>query len=132
MVAPKQTSPWSWIPTVYLAEGMPNAVVATVSVMFYNDLGVSNADTAFFTSLLYLPWVIKPLWSPVVDILKTRRMWIWTMQLLLGAGLAGIALMIPTAHFVQWTMVFFRTAGVQLRDARHRGGRLLHGGADGT
>ena len=99
--------PWFWIPTVYFAEGMPNALVATVSVMLYNDLGVSNAATAFFTSLLYLPWVIKPLWSPVVDILKTRRQWIWAMQLLLGAGLAGVALMIPAPHFVGGTIVFF-------------------------
>jgi MFS transporter, PAT family, beta-lactamase induction signal transducer AmpG len=104
---PTSRSPWLWIPTVYFAEGMPNALVATVSVMFYNDLGVSNAATAFFTSLLYLPWVIKPLWSPVVDILKTRRLWIWTMQLLLGAGLAGVAALVPAPHFIQWTMVFF-------------------------
>ena len=86
---------------------MPNALVATVSVMLYNDLGVSNHATAFFTSLLYLPWVIKPLWSPAVDILKTRRLWIWTMQLVICLGLAGVALMIPTPHFVQWTIVFF-------------------------
>jgi MFS transporter, PAT family, beta-lactamase induction signal transducer AmpG len=100
-------SPWLWVPTVYFAEGMPNALVATVSVMLYNSLGVSNEATAFFTSLLYLPWVIKPLWSPVVDILKTRRLWIWTMQLILGTGLAGVALMIPAPHFVRWTIVFF-------------------------
>ena len=104
---PGSHRPWLWIPTVYFAEGMPNALVATVSVMPYNDLGVSNEATAFFTSLLYLPWVIKPLWSPAVDILKTRRLWIWTMQLVIGLGLAGVALTIPTAHFVQATMVFF-------------------------
>ncbi|HEY1718964.1 MAG TPA: MFS transporter [Verrucomicrobiae bacterium] len=109
MAAAKNVSrnPWAWIPTVYFAEGMPNALVATVSVMFYNDLGVSNGATAFFTSLLYLPWVIKPLWSPAVDILKTRRLWIWTMQLLLGAMLAAVALMIPAPHFIRWTIVFF-------------------------
>ncbi|HEY1662187.1 MAG TPA: MFS transporter [Verrucomicrobiae bacterium] len=100
-------SPWLWIPTVYFMEGMPNALVATVSVLFFYDLGVSNGATAFYTSLLYLPWVIKPLWSPAVDILKTRRQWIWGMQLLLGMMLAGVALMIPASHFVQWTMVFF-------------------------
>jgi len=99
-------SPWVWIPTVYFAEGMPNALVATVSVMLYTDLGVSNKATAFLTSWLYLPWIIKPLWSPAVDILKTRRWWIWTMQWLLGLGLAGVALMIPAPHFVQWTIVF--------------------------
>src|SRR5271170_6631515 len=100
-------NPWAWIPTLYIAEGLPNALVATVSVMLYNDLGVSNRATAFFTSLLYLPWVIKPLWSPVVDILKTRRQWVWATQLFLGAMLAGIALMIPSPHFVSCTVVFF-------------------------
>jgi PAT family beta-lactamase induction signal transducer AmpG len=99
-------SPWLWVPTLYFAEGMPNALVATVSVMLYSDLGVSNRATAFLTSWLYLPWVIKPLWSPAVDILKTRRLWIWTMQLLLGLGLAGVTLMIPAPNFVQWTIVF--------------------------
>ena len=104
---PISRSTWTWIPTLYTAQGLPNALVATVSVMFYNDLGVSNGATAFFTSLLYLPWIIKPLWSPVVDILETRRQWIWVTQLLLGAGMAGVALMIPAPHFVQWTIVFF-------------------------
>jgi len=99
--------PWLWIPTVYFAEGMPNALVATVSVLLYSDLGVSNAATAFFTSLLYLPWVIKPLWSPAVDILKTRRQWIWATQFFLGATLAGVAVMISSPHFIQWTIIFF-------------------------
>jgi len=103
----KSRSPWFWIPTVYFAEGMPNALVATVSVMLFSDLGVSNTATAFYTSLLYLPWVIKPLWSPAVDILKTRRQWIWAMQFFLGALLAGVALMIPSPHFIQWTVLFF-------------------------
>lgn len=86
---------------------MPNALVATVSVMLYNDLGVSNHATTFLTSLLYLPWVLKPLWSPAVDSLKTRRGWIWLMQLLIGAGLVCVALTIPVPHGVQWTIVFF-------------------------
>jgi PAT family beta-lactamase induction signal transducer AmpG len=100
-------SPWLWIPTVYFMEGMPNALIATVSVLFFHDLGVSNKATAFYTSLLYLPWVIKPLWSPAVDILKTRRQWIWATQMLLGIILAVVALMVPTPHFIQWTIVFF-------------------------
>ncbi len=104
---PTSRSPWLWIPTVYFAEGMPNALVATVSVLLYSDLGVSNAATAFVTSVLYLPWVLKPLWSPAVDILKTRRQWIWATQLFLGVMLAGTAAMIPSPHFVQWTIVFF-------------------------
>ncbi|HTV62573.1 MAG TPA: MFS transporter [Verrucomicrobiae bacterium] len=105
--AKNDRTPWLWIPTIYFMEGMPNALVATVSVLFFYDLGVSNRETAFFTSLLYLPWVIKPLWSPAVDLLKTRRQWIWAMQLVLGIVLAGVALMISAPHFLQWTIVFF-------------------------
>ena len=85
---PTSRNPWMWIPTLYLAQGLPFAVVNTMSVVLYKSLGVSNADIAFYTSWLYLPWVLKPLWSPVVDILSTRRWWIWAAQLLLGAGFA--------------------------------------------
>jgi PAT family beta-lactamase induction signal transducer AmpG len=99
--------PWLWIPTLYMAEGLPNVLVASVSVVLFKNLGVSNAAIAFYTGWLYLPWVIKPLWSPVVDLLKTRRQWIWAMQLLIGAGLAGVALTIPGPHFFQLTLVFF-------------------------
>src|SRR5256714_8589477 len=98
--------PWAWIPTLYFAEGLPYVVVMTVSVIMYKGLGISNSDIALYTSWLYLPWVIKPLWSPLVDILKTRRMWIWMMQLFIGAGLAGVALTIPASHFFQYTLAF--------------------------
>jgi MFS transporter, PAT family, beta-lactamase induction signal transducer AmpG len=100
-------SPWAWIPTLYTAEGLPNVLVASVSVVLYKNLGVSNSAIAFYTGWLYLPWVIKPLWSPLVDLLKTRRQWIWAMQLLLGAGLAGVALTIPAPNFFQLTLAFF-------------------------
>jgi PAT family beta-lactamase induction signal transducer AmpG len=100
-------SPWVWIPTLYLAEGLPYALAMSVSVVLYKNLGVSNAAIAFYTGWLYLPWVIKPLWSPFVDILKTRRQWIWAMQFFLGAGFAGIALTIPAPHFFQLTLAFF-------------------------
>ena len=100
-------SPWRWIPTLYLAEGLPYALVMSVSVVLYKNLGVSNAAIAFYTGWLYLPWVIKPLWSPFVDLLKTRRQWIWAMQFCVGAMLAAIALSIPAPHFFQMTLVFF-------------------------
>jgi PAT family beta-lactamase induction signal transducer AmpG len=103
---PKTRSPWAWIPTLYLAEGLPYVVVMTVSVVMYKGLGLSNTDIALYTSWLYLPWVIKPLWSPVVDLLGTRRLWIWATQFVVAAALAGVALALPGPHFVRWTLVF--------------------------
>ena len=100
-------NPWSWIPTLYFAEGLPYVLVMTVSVIMYKNLGLSNTDIAFYTSWLYLPWVIKPFWSPFVDLLKTKRWWITTMQLLIGAGLAGIAFCLPTSLFFQSTLAIF-------------------------
>lgn len=103
----KTTSPWAWVPSLYFAEGIPYVIVMTVSVIMYKRLGISNADIALYTSWLYLPWVIKPLWSPVVDLLKTKRWWIIIMQLIIGAGLGGVALTIPVPGFFQYTLAFF-------------------------
>ena len=103
----KVKSPWAWVPSLYLAEGLPYVAVMTISVIMYKRLGISNTDIALYTSWLYLPWVIKPLWSPFVDLLKTKRWWIITMQLLIGAGFAGIAFMIPLPFFFQATLAFF-------------------------
>ncbi|MCB0752163.1 MAG: MFS transporter, partial [Ignavibacteriae bacterium] len=100
-------NPWSWIPSLYFAEGIPYVIVMTVSVIMYKRMGISNTDIALYTSWLYLPWVIKPLWSPVVDILRTKRFWIITMQLFIGAGLAGVAFTIPVSNFFQYTLAFF-------------------------
>ena len=99
-------NPWTWIPTLYFAEGLPYVVVMTLAVVMYKGLGLSNTDIALYTSLLYLPWVIKPFWSPVVDLLGTRRKWIWLMQLILGAGLAGVALTVPMPDFFRWSLAF--------------------------
>ena len=103
----QQRNPWFWIPSLYYAQGIPFVVVMTVSVILYKRLGLSNTDIALYTSWLYLPWVIKPIWSPVVDILKTRRYWIVAMQLLIGAGLAGVALTIPSDNFFRYTIAVF-------------------------
>ncbi|KAA3617288.1 MAG: MFS transporter [Calditrichaeota bacterium] len=102
----KKLKNWSWIPSLYYAEGIPYIVVMAVSVIMYKRLGISNTDIALYTSWLYLPWVIKPLWSPIVDILKTKRWWIITMQLLIGFGFAGVAFTIPVSNFFQYTLAF--------------------------
>lgn len=105
--AVKNHSPWSWIPTLYFAEGLPYVLAMTVSVIMYKRLGISNTDIALYTSWLYLPWMIKPFWSPFVDLMKTKRWWIVTMQLLIGAGLAGVAFLIPMPFFFQGTLAVF-------------------------
>ena len=105
-ISEKQRNPWSWIPTVYFAEGLPYIVVMTVSVIMYKRLDISNSEIAFYTSWLYLPWVIKPFWSPLVELFKTKRWWIVSMQLLIGAGFAGIAFTLPTSFFFQGSLAF--------------------------
>lgn len=100
-------SPWAWIPTLYFLEGLPYVAVVLISVIMYKRMGISNAEISFFTSLIYLPWVIKPVWSPFVDILKTKRWWTLTMQLLVAVGLALVALFLPVKFFLTATLIVF-------------------------
>ena len=100
-------SPWRWIPTLYFTQGIPNVVVVTLSVVMFKMLGLGNAEVAFFTSWLYLPWVIKPLWSPLVDLLGTKRRWIVVLQFVIGAALAMVVLALPAPQAVQWALAVF-------------------------
>lgn len=99
--------PFFWVPTLYVAEGIPYIIAMTVSVVLYKRLGISNTDIALYTSWFYLPWVIKPLWSPLVDIFRTKRSWILAMQLLIGLAIFFLALVIPGAGFFRFTLFFF-------------------------
>ena len=99
--------PWAWVPTLYFAEGVPYVAVMTISVIVYKRLGLSNTDITLYTSWLYLPWVIKPLWSPFVDMLRTKRWWILMMQILIAAALAGVAFTIPGPLWLQGSLAFF-------------------------
>lgn len=97
-------NPWLWVPSTYIAEGIPYMIVMTVSVVMYKNLGLSNTDIALYTSWLYLPWVIKPLWSPFVDLFRTKRFWIVVTQLAIGGSFACVALTLPAADFVRYTL----------------------------
>ena len=103
----KLSRPYLWVPSLYFAEGLPYVAVMTVSLILYKQLGLSNADITFYTSWLYLPWVIKPLWSPFVDVVKTKRWWILTMEVLIGAAFGGVAFTIPTSFWLQGSLFFF-------------------------
>jgi MFS transporter, PAT family, beta-lactamase induction signal transducer AmpG len=110
--APTQRNPWAWIPTLYFAQGMPYVTVMSVSVIMYKNLGISNTDIALYTSWLYLPWVIKPLWSPLIDMFGTKRLWVVATQFVVGVGLALVAFTLPMEFFFQmslamlWLMAF--------------------------
>ena len=100
-------SPWFWVPTLYFAEGIPYFIVNVISVTMFKRLGMPNGDLALYTSLLYLPWVIKPLWSPFVDVIRTKRWWILLMQLLCTAGFAALALSVSPDAFGLSLVVFY-------------------------
>lgn len=99
-------NPWKWVPSLYFAQGMPYVIVMTVAVIMFKRLGMSNTDIALYTGGLYLPWVIKPFWSPLVDLLKTKRWWIVGMQLTVGAGLGGVALTLEAPDGFRYTLAF--------------------------
>lgn len=109
-------SPWCWIPTLYFVEGLPYFIVNTISVVMFKDLGMDNGTLALLTSLISLPWVIKPLWGPFVDIVRTKRWWIITMEALMAAGAAAIALSVPkeggtfTMTLILFVIVAFASA----------------------
>lgn len=105
--APNTPHPWRWIPTLYFSQGLPYVAAMTLSVIMYKNLGVSNTDIALYTSWLYLPWVIKPLWSPLVDLFRTKRFWIVGLQFVVGASLAAVALTVPGPGFFRATLAVF-------------------------
>jgi PAT family beta-lactamase induction signal transducer AmpG len=104
---PSKRNAWFWVPSLYFAEGLPYIVVMYVAGVMYKRLDISNTDITLYTGWLYLPWVIKPLWSPIVDILKTKRLWVIVMQGIIGITFAGVAFTIPVSNFFQYTLAFF-------------------------
>ena len=103
----KERSPWAWVPSLYFAQGLPYVTVMFLSVVFYKNLGVRNTDIALYTSWLYLPWVVKPLWSPLVDLLGTKRGWVVALQGVLAAAFALLAFLAPAPGFFRLTLAMF-------------------------
>ena len=99
--------PWIWVPMLYLTEGLPYVMIMTVSVIMYKNLGVDNGDIGLYTSFLYLPWVIKPFWSPLVDLFSTKRKWFLAMQFLLVFAFLGVGLALPTNSFFILSLACF-------------------------
>lgn len=102
-----QKNPWLWVPSLYLTESMPYVVIITVSVIMYKNLGVSNAEIGLYTSFLYLPWVIKPIWSPILELFGSKKKWFLSMQLILSLVFLGVGLTTGTEQFFTITLAFF-------------------------
>ena len=100
-------SPWAWIPSLYIAEGLPYFAVNVLTVLMYTNLGRGLAEMAFYTGWLYLPWVIKPFWSPFVDLIKTKRTWTLAMQLLIAVAMGAVGVLLPTSMFFAGTLICF-------------------------
>lgn len=105
--ANSRAHPWWWVPTLYFAQGIPYVAVTSLSIVMYKNLGVSNTDIALYTSWLYLPWVIKPVWSPLVELAGTKRAWTVALQFVLGAALATVALALPGTSYFRTTLAAF-------------------------
>ncbi len=100
-------NPWTWVPSLTFSDALPPVAVMTISVILFKQMGLSNAAITFYTSWLYLPWVLKPVWSPFIDLVKTKRWWILAMEILLGAAFGGIAFTINTSFWLQGSLFLF-------------------------
>jgi len=103
----RKTNPAYWVPTLYFAEGLPFVVVNVVSVLMYKSLGFSDADIAFFTSLVTIPWALKPLWGPLLEMFRTKKDFVLFTQFFGGVSFGLVALTLQLPSFFQWTLIFF-------------------------
>jgi MFS transporter, PAT family, beta-lactamase induction signal transducer AmpG len=109
--APTTHHPLTWVPSLYLAMGLPNVTVGVVAAIIFKNLGVSNEDIVFYTSQMYLPWVLKPFWSPLLEPFKTKRWWVLSMQFTMMASLGAVALCLPLDDFFRLSLAFFWITG---------------------
>jgi len=108
---PGRRHPLTWVPSLYLAMGLPNVLVGAVAAILYKNLGISNEDIALYTSQMYLPWVLKPLWSPLLEPYRTKRWWVITMQFVMMASLGLVAFSLPLEGFFRASLAFFWITG---------------------
>ena len=107
MTQSSSKNPWLWVPTLYLTESVPYVLIISVSVVMYKKLGISNEDIGLYTSFLYLPWVIKPIWSPILELFGHKKQWFLSMQLILSLVFLGVGLTTGSSHFFTLTLAFF-------------------------
>ena len=107
MVNSSERKVWQWVPTAYFYQAIPNTVMQSLLVYFYIAMNVNPEVSGLTISLLYLPWFIKPLWGPVVDILKTKKWWAMRTQIVVGFAFFITGLLVDSPHFFALTLVMF-------------------------
>src|SRR6185436_20096981 len=106
-MSPRQLTPLRWVPSLYFAMGAPMIAVSVVAAIMYKNLGVSNADIAFHTGFMYLPWTLKPLWAPIVEMYRTKKFFVIAAELVIVVTLGCVALALSLPSFMPWTIAFF-------------------------
>jgi PAT family beta-lactamase induction signal transducer AmpG len=107
----KPRHPLFWVPSLYLAMGIPNVTVGVVSAIVYKNMGVSNSDIALYTSQIYLPWVLKPFWAPLLESFATKKSWVLAMEFLMALSLGLVAFSLPLPGFFSMSLAFFWVTG---------------------
>ena len=97
--ANNRRSPITWVPTAYFAMGLPFVVLNMVTVLMFKGLGVDDKLITFWTSLILLPWTLKPLWSPFLELFKTKKFFVVTTQLITGVTFGLVAFSLNLPHF---------------------------------
>ncbi|MDR1681312.1 MAG: MFS transporter [Prevotellaceae bacterium] len=97
-------NPLGWVPSVYFAMGMPFVMLSLVSVIMLKDLGIPNARITFWTSLIILPWTLKPLWSPFLEMFRSKKYFVVGTQLITGLSFALLALSLPLPGFFTYAI----------------------------
>jgi PAT family beta-lactamase induction signal transducer AmpG len=107
IISSKKIKPAFWVPTLYTAEGLPFVIVNVVSVLMYKSLGISDAKIAFFTSLVTIPWALKPLWGPILEMFRTKKDFVIATQFLGGISFGLLILTLQLPSYFEWTIIFF-------------------------
>lgn len=106
----KKTSlrhPATWVPTLYFSEGLPFVATATVSVLMYKSLGLTDAQIAFFTTLIMWPWTLKPIWGPLLEMFRTKKHFVVATQFIGGVAFGLLALSLPLKGFLSYSLAMF-------------------------
>ena len=118
----RRRSPLSWVPTVYFAMGLPFILVNMVSTLMFRGLGIDDARIALWTSLIILPWSLKPIWSPLMEMFRTKKFWVVSTQLISGLGLALTALTLPLPDFFPYAVALMGVIAFSGATHKERGG----------